>query len=110
MYKKKLQDLAKSKNQNLNRGRMVIAPRDFRPGMPVIQTVAPHLWYNVPRATVLGERGSRLILIRSDPDGPYLSEERRSEVFAPAWALQEEFENDIPENMHFLDQNPEPDE
>lgn len=106
-----MQDLAKSKNQNLNKGRVAISPRDFRPGMPVIQTTNPNLWHRVPRATVLGERGSRLILIRSNPDGdPYLTEERRSEVYAPAWALQEEFEDDVPENMHYLDQDPEPDE
>jgi hypothetical protein len=115
-----VQDQELSLNQNLNRGRTVIVPREFRPGMPVVQMAGPrNLWNRAPRATFLGERGSllgergtRVMVIRSDPDGLYVAEERRAEVFAPAWALQEEreFQNAIPENMQFLDQDPEPDE
>jgi hypothetical protein len=66
--------------------------------MAVVQTNGPkHLWNNLPRAIFLGERGSRVLLLRSgDPAGPVLAEERRSEVFAPVWALQEEFPGEMP--------------
>lgn len=61
---------------------------------------------------IFGEHGSRVMVIRSDPDGPYLAEERRAEVFAPAWALQEEeeFRDDLPEDGDSQDQDPEPNE
>lgn len=54
-------------------------------------------WAQFPRAIFLGERGSRVLLIRADDQGrPYIVEERKSEVGAPVWALQEDFPTEIP--------------
>lgn len=105
------QDLDLSSNQNPNTGRFVATPNSFVPGMPVVQLAGPRdIWQRAPRAVVLGERGSRVFLLRSSPDGPYLSEERQSEVFAPIWALEEEFADEIPGNMVYQAPNPAPEE
>ena len=93
------QDKEKSANQNPNTGRVVVTPKGFCPGMAVIQIGGGSRdnWHHVPRLTVLGEHGSRMLVIRADAQGcPVVGEERRSELVAPLWALQESFPDQIP--------------